>query len=372
MLKVELENTRMMLAEMEAEVWDADTPVLTHGTADPGVVADLLSGKTSGAILSRQPTHEPEPETEPEPEPSASGWGMGSLLSTVKTTLAWGIQTKSSQAATGPKQSEICAASDPQRMHASAVTAEPTSNKHMVVENDKLVAVRAMMISKEGDNGPSAEDVDDYARNVLGMDVEKHPHLIWIAEEALLQVDLPKGWVERIDATGRTFYKNKSTKETTYANPIDTAHRELYRLQVWKEEGNASKRARQLSQGTVEDRALQKLAGTHEGQCAILLNFYQVVDGGRTEDDVDRILRKRWHAGAQALTPPQWDSLTEKMKEKYLQCPMELWRDSNSSDPFESASVSSATSLRRSAKSEMEHRAERLNLQRLHARLDYA
>ena len=367
MLKVELENTRMMLAEIEAEVKDADTPALTHVIADPSVVTDLLLGKASGAGLSRQPAHEPEPQTEPEPEPSASsGWGMGSLLSTVKTTLAWGIQSKSSQPAVVPKQSGISATSDPPRVHVSAATAEPTSNVNMVVQNDKLLAVRAMMISKEGDNGPSAEDVDDYARNVLGMDVEKHPHLIWIAEEALLQIDLPKGWVERIDATGRTFYKNKSTKETTYANPIDTAHRELYRLQVWKEEGNASKRARQLSQGTVEDRALQKLAGTHEGQCAILLNFYQVVDGGRTEDDVDRILRKRWHAGAQALSPPQWDSLTEKMKEKYLQCPMELWRDSNS------APVSSATSLRRSAKLEMEQRAEWLNLQRLQARLDYA
>ena len=90
----------------------------------------------------------------------------------------------------------------------------------------------AALVSKEGDNGPSAEDVDDYARNVLGMDVEKHPHLIWIAEEALLQIDLPKGWVERIDATGRAFYENKSTKETTFVNPIDTAHRELYQLQV--------------------------------------------------------------------------------------------------------------------------------------------
>ena len=35
----------------------------------------------------------------------------------------------------------------------------------------------AALVSREGDNGPSAEDVDDYARNVLGMDVEKHPQV---------------------------------------------------------------------------------------------------------------------------------------------------------------------------------------------------
>lgn len=363
MLKVELENTRVLLAEMEAEVKGVDLPVLPLGAADQDVVAALLSGQTSGA--SNQPVHEPEPEPEPEPAAS-SGWGMGSLLSTVKTTLAWSVQSKSSQAASIPKQSEVPTVVDTEN------AAELVPNKHTVAENDKLVAVRAMMISKEGDNGPSAEDVDDYARNVLGMDVEKHPHLIWIAEEALLQVDLPKGWVERIDATGRTFYKNKNTKETTYANPIDTAHRELYRLQVWKEEANASKQARQRNQGTVGDRALQKLAATHEGQCAILLKFYQIVDGGRTEDDVDRILRKRWHVGAQALSPPQWDSLTEKMKDKYSQCPMELWRESNSSTYLDSTQASSVPSRRGSAKSEMELRAERLNLQRLQSRLDYA
>jgi hypothetical protein len=362
MLKVELENTRVLLAEIEAEVKGADA----LGAADPASVADLLAGKASG--VSTQHVHAPEPEPEPEPAAS-SGWGMGSLFSTVKTTLAWGVASKSSQAASVPKQSAASATSGPQQEHAATKNAaEPAPNNHTVADNDKLVAVRAMMISKEGDNGPSAEDVDDYARNVLGMDVETHPHLIWIAEEALLQVDLPKGWVERIDATGRTFYKNKITKETTFVNPIDTAHRELYRLQVWKEEANASKQARHRNQGTAEDRALQKLAATHEGQCAILLNFYQIVDGGRTEEDVDRILRKRWHVGAGALSPPQWDSLTEKMKDKYSQCPMELWIESNASRHFGSTQVNSASSPK-AEKSGMELRAERLNLQRLQSRL---
>jgi hypothetical protein len=238
-------------------------------------------------------------------------------------------------------------------------------------QNDKLVAVRAMMISKEDDHGPSAEDVDEYARNILEMDVDKYPHLIWIAEEALLQVDLPKGWVERQDATGRTFYKNKSTKETTYTNPIDTAHRSLYQLQVRQEEAKASKQARLSNQGSVEERAMTKLVATHEGQCAVLLNFYEVVDGGRTEDDVDRILKKRWHAGAQCLSPPQWGSLVEKMKDKYSQCPMELWRQSNASIGYDSEG-SAGSPGSRTRKTEMEQRAERMNLNRLQSRLDHS
>ena len=37
------------------------------------------------------------------------------------------------------------------------------------------------------------------------MDIESHPDLIWIAEEALLSEELPKGWVTRQDAQGETY-----------------------------------------------------------------------------------------------------------------------------------------------------------------------
>eukprot|EP01043_Picozoa_sp_COSAG02_P102451 COSAG02_NODE_38477_length_428_cov_1.255319_1_plen_55_part_10 len=45
MLKVELENTRVLLAEMEAEVNGADVPALILGAANAASVADLLVGK---------------------------------------------------------------------------------------------------------------------------------------------------------------------------------------------------------------------------------------------------------------------------------------------------------------------------------------
>jgi hypothetical protein len=59
------------------------------------------------------------------------------------------------------------------------------------------------------------------------MDLGRHPHLLWIAEEALLTDGLPKQWVERLDCDGQRFYKNKATKETTYENPVDATYRSL-------------------------------------------------------------------------------------------------------------------------------------------------
>ena len=80
---------------------------------------------------------------------------------------------------------------------------------------------------------------------------------------------------------------------------------------------------RSATKGQME--AMEKLVATHEGQVAVLLNFYHIVDGGRTEEAVDQILKKRWLPGASALSQPQWQGLAEKMRQKYDQCPLEHW-----------------------------------------------
>lgn len=305
---------------------------------------------------------------------------MGSLFSSVKSTLAWG---NSSKAGGGAEASE---AADQAKPAAAAPTGgsgpDGYSQAKQQEEHDPLMMVKAMMINKDDGDGPSAEDVDDYARNVLEMDVEKYPHLVWIAEEALLQTELPKGWAERVDGTGRTFYKNKSTKETTFVNPIDTAHKSLYQVSLRGERAKeASRRAKDpTASGSVEARAMARLVQSHEGQVAILLHFYKIVDGGRTEEDIDQILKKRWHNDASALSGPQWDGLAEKMKQKYSQCPMLLWKESVTSVEIEhsdsvlreldgSMSSAGSPSPRATAKQEQAERAERMNLQRLQSRL---
>ena len=305
-LKSEMENTRVLLAEMEAEALRAPAP-------------DPLAAKNTGSLTVEQllagaPRVEPEPE--PEPEPEVSGFmSMSSLFTTVKTTLGMGGRSTAEE-------------TPPSARPGTAPAAAASAKER--VEEDPLMQVKAMMINKSDGTGPSAEDVHDYAVNVLEMEVEKYPHLIWIAEEALLQTELPKGWVQRVDASGRTFYKNKASKNKdrgmTYDNPIDTAHRQIYKLQVRKERAKAAKEAaRNRGMSTAAERAMEKLVATHEGQVAVLLNFYHIVDGGRTEEAVDQILKKRWLPGASALSQPQWQGLAEKMRQKYDQCPIELW-----------------------------------------------
>jgi hypothetical protein len=51
---------------------------------------------------------------------------------------------------------------------------------------------------------PSTEEVHDYAR-YIGMDPLAEPHLLWIAEEALV-APLPPGWTEHYDEQDEPYY----------------------------------------------------------------------------------------------------------------------------------------------------------------------
>ena len=96
---------------------------------------------------------------------------------------------------------------------------------------------------------PGRRCCGQYATKVLGLDLQRDAHLLWLAEEALLSDSMPKvqativlrnqpvaaastnpllsrthdcgrrwlwgcvkGWEERVDAAGRTFWKDKSGK----------------------------------------------------------------------------------------------------------------------------------------------------------------
>jgi hypothetical protein len=59
--------------------------------------------------------------------------------------------------------------------------------------------------------------------------------LLWIAEEALMAAELPSGWGEHVDGDGNAYYWRTVGPEkgvSTYENPIDTHHKELYSLHL--------------------------------------------------------------------------------------------------------------------------------------------
>ena len=62
------------------------------------------------------------------------------------------------------------------------------------------------------------------------------------------------------------------------------------------------------------------------GQQAILSHFYDVVDGGRSLDEIKAIINKRAiSSGDGKLTELEWHTLCERLQAKYHQSPCELW-----------------------------------------------
>eukprot|EP01045_Picozoa_sp_COSAG04_P004584 COSAG04_NODE_202_length_20432_cov_7.004525_2_plen_657_part_00 len=72
------------------------------------------------------------------------------------------------------------------------------------------------------------EDVEEYAQDVLGMVLPRDEEFLWIAEEALHQTELPSGWSEYEDESGRPYYNHPSQPHSTYEHPVDTYHKSLY------------------------------------------------------------------------------------------------------------------------------------------------
>ena len=100
---------------------------------------------------------------------------------------------------------------------------------------------------------------------MLGLDLECDAHLLWLAEEALLSDQLPKGWVERVDASGRIYWKNKkgrrdpvNGKPTTYEHPTDEYYRAMAEAMQEKDD-----RGRKPAGGVP---ALPVFASTRKGQ----------------------------------------------------------------------------------------------------------
>ena len=63
----------------------------------------------------------------------------------------------------------------------------------------------------------------------LGLDVQSHPELLWIAGEAY-DAPLPEYWTEHFDEEGNVYFFNQSTDDVSRDHPLDDYYRELYRL----------------------------------------------------------------------------------------------------------------------------------------------
>ena len=82
----------------------------------------------------------------------------------------------------------------------------------------------------EEDEGPTAGEIADYARNVLGLDPVWDTDLLWIATEGL-DAPLPEGWVEHHDeASGSAYFHDEesgaplpSAPLRSLPNPTDAA-----------------------------------------------------------------------------------------------------------------------------------------------------
>ena len=95
------------------------------------------------------------------------------------------------------------------------------------------------------------KDVIAYAK-MIGMDVVEDVDLLWIADEALQQLE-PRDWEKRQDPFGGIYYCNTITKVTILQNPIDYHYQQLY-LKLTAERRAATKIAA-MQRGRIQRKA---------------------------------------------------------------------------------------------------------------------
>eukprot|EP00736_Rhodelphis_marinus_P013667 Rmarinus@m.27216 len=72
---------------------------------------------------------------------------------------------------------------------------------------------------------PTHKESATYAKH-LGIDLEKYPGLIWVAEQAITAA-LPDGWTEALDENGDVYFQNAHAKIVRF-HPADDFHRRMY------------------------------------------------------------------------------------------------------------------------------------------------
>eukprot|EP00927_Polykrikos_kofoidii_P012543 TRINITY_DN1540_c0_g3_i1.p1 TRINITY_DN1540_c0_g3~~TRINITY_DN1540_c0_g3_i1.p1 ORF type:complete len:701 (+),score=147.07 TRINITY_DN1540_c0_g3_i1:57-2159(+) len=75
------------------------------------------------------------------------------------------------------------------------------------------------------DHEPTDEEIRDYAE-FLGIDVEKEPHLVWIAREGVV-APVPEPWKACTENGDDVFYFNYETHESVWDHPCDEKYRSM-------------------------------------------------------------------------------------------------------------------------------------------------
>ena len=60
-----------------------------------------------------------------------------------------------------------------------------------------------------------------------GFDMEAHPELYWIAEQAR-SAPIPEAWTEHVDESGNSYYYNEETGESSWEHPLVGYFKGLY------------------------------------------------------------------------------------------------------------------------------------------------
>jgi len=96
-------------------------------------------------------------------------------------------------------------------------------------------------------------DLAEYARS-LGVDPDRDEDLLWVVQEAF-NAPLPGSWAEFTDGSGRVFYFNEASSQSTWEHPMDRVYRELLEVAL-----------------RVRDERL----GASEAQCAVTNHLREV------------------------------------------------------------------------------------------------
>lgn len=89
------------------------------------------------------------------------------------------------------------------------------------------MANTGVSVLEDSDNRepPSEEEIREYAE-FIGIEPDKEPDLLWIAEEGV-SAPVPKPWKACSDADGEIFYFNFETEESVWDHPMDDHYKDL-------------------------------------------------------------------------------------------------------------------------------------------------
>jgi hypothetical protein len=116
----------------------------------------------------------------------------------------------------------------------------------------QVASIPDLGVDDEGYSGvasASEEEVLAFA-SYLGIDVEHHKDLLWVAQEALAS-PLPYGWKECVGEGGVVFFVQKDTNIVQWEHPLDVYYKSLARKLIQEKESSV-KRLLSIAEETLE------------------------------------------------------------------------------------------------------------------------